>query len=156
MKLFNENGHVSDDALKAVLDGTLDELHSLEVSEHLSFCDACLERYTALLTDDILLTPAKPIKPDVIQKIRLRTFRVFTNKYLTAAAAVALALTMWGTGVFTHLGQIPIAVAKTTQDRASTEQSQKENFFTRSGSLARSINGAIDGALNIISGRNAN
>ena len=47
-ELFLENGHLSDAGLAALRDGQLDELARLEAAEHLSFCDACLDRYLAL------------------------------------------------------------------------------------------------------------
>ena len=55
MELFNKEGHLTDEGLRAVVDGTLDEMGRLEASEHLSFCDSCLVRYTELLADDTLL-----------------------------------------------------------------------------------------------------
>ena len=54
MELFNKEGHLTDEGLRAVVDGTLDEMGRLEASEHLSFCDSCLVRYTELLADDPL------------------------------------------------------------------------------------------------------
>ena len=48
MELFNKEGHLTDEGLRAVVDGTLDEMGRLEASEHLSFCDSCLVRYTEL------------------------------------------------------------------------------------------------------------
>ena len=39
MELFNKEGHLTDEGLRAVVDGTLDEMGRLEASEHLSFCD---------------------------------------------------------------------------------------------------------------------
>ncbi len=37
-----------------MMDGQLDELGRLEAAEHLSYCDQCMDRYTALLTADAL------------------------------------------------------------------------------------------------------
>lgn len=45
-ELFDPNGHLTDDAFGALLrDEPLDEMERLEISEHLSFCDRCVERY---------------------------------------------------------------------------------------------------------------
>ena len=41
-KLFDAEGHLTDDGLYALKDGTLDDLGALEAAEHLSFCDYCL------------------------------------------------------------------------------------------------------------------
>ena len=45
-KLFDAEGHLTDEGLYALKDGTLDDLGALEAAEHLSFCDYCLLRYT--------------------------------------------------------------------------------------------------------------
>ena len=47
--LFDADGHLTDDGLYALKDGTLDDLGALEAAEHLSFCDYCLLRYTELI-----------------------------------------------------------------------------------------------------------
>ena len=47
--LFDAEGHLTDEGLYALRDGTLDELGSLEAAEHLTFCDYCLLRYTKLV-----------------------------------------------------------------------------------------------------------
>ena len=61
-ELFNQDGCLTDYALSALIhDKPLDELERLELSEHLSFCDACIERYTAMLSDDFLIPTAQPI-----------------------------------------------------------------------------------------------
>ena len=83
--------------------GTLDETARLEVCEHLSFCDACLLRYTALLDDEVLLTPKEPVAPGVMHRIREKTMRVLVNRYTRAAAVAVLALALWSTGVFSSL-----------------------------------------------------
>ena len=44
--LFDDRGHLTGAGLNAMENGSLDELGSLEAAEHLSFCDACLNRYT--------------------------------------------------------------------------------------------------------------
>lgn len=104
MILFQNDGHLTDEALRATIEEALDEMSRLEVSEHLSFCDGCLERYTALLTDDVLLTPVQPIAPPVLSRVRKRAVGILFNRYTTYAAAACLALTLWGAGVFTGIG----------------------------------------------------
>ena len=81
MELFNKEGHLTDEGLRAVVDGTLDEMGRLEASEHLSFCDSCLVRYTELLADDTLLVPETPLTPTVLARVRRRAVRVFFNRY---------------------------------------------------------------------------
>ncbi|NCC08553.1 MAG: hypothetical protein EOM30_11095 [Clostridia bacterium] len=98
MQLFNDDGHFTDEALKAVIDGSLDELNRLEAAEHLSYCDECLMRYTDMLSDDELMTPSKPLVPK--QRIREKGVQIFLNRYLPAAMAAVFAFVLWGTGVF--------------------------------------------------------
>ena len=49
MEMFNNDGHLTEQALQSLNTGHLDELCRLEAAEHLSFCDECLLRYTAIL-----------------------------------------------------------------------------------------------------------
>ena len=53
MELFDQNGCLTEEGLHAVIGGQLDELGRLEAAEHLSYCDKCMDRYTALLTADV-------------------------------------------------------------------------------------------------------
>ena len=92
MELFNKEGHLTDEGLRAVVDGTLDEMGRLEASEHLSFCDSCLVRYTELLADDTLLVPEMPLTPTVLARVRRRAVRVFFNRYTRVAAVAAFAV----------------------------------------------------------------
>ena len=99
MDIFRADGHLTDEALAAfVQDGIVDELARLEAAEHLSFCDWCLQRYTDALAGTELLIPEHSCQRTVWSRIRARAFRMITSRYATAAAAVALALTMRGGG----------------------------------------------------------
>lgn len=96
-KLFDAEGHLTDEGLYALKDGTLDDLGALEAAEHLSFCDYCLLRYTALVeaAPACLQTPMRDLIPQVQSLMRLRRFRIMTNRYVSAAAAVILAFMLW-------------------------------------------------------------
>jgi len=100
--LFDDRGHLTGAGLNAMESGSLDELGSLEAAEHLSFCDACLNRYTNWLEamPQALLSPARDIAPQVQNLLRMRSIRVFTNKYVSIAAAVILAFVLWNFGAF--------------------------------------------------------
>ena len=106
MERFRADGHLTNEALAALVrDDSLDELGRLEIAEHLSFCDLCLQRYTDLLCGAELLTPERSCQKTLWARVRTRTLRLVTSRYATAAAAVALALTMLGGGreiQFTH------------------------------------------------------
>ena len=86
-ELFLENGHLSDAGLAALRDGQLDELARLEAAEHLSFCDACLDRYLAL-AEPVQIQPPEDLTLPVMRRIRQRIARVVMNRYAVAAAAV--------------------------------------------------------------------
>lgn len=100
-KLFDAGGHLTDIGLNALQAGTLDELGSLEAAEHLTFCDYCLMRYTALVEamPEKLQAPMRDLIPQVQNLMRLRSFRIMTNRYVSAAAAVMLAFALWRFGV---------------------------------------------------------
>ena len=97
-KYFRPDGHLTDEALAALVRSEpLDELVRLELAEHLAYCDDCLQRYTDLLAEDALLSPARSCRESLWVRLRMRTLRLVTSRYATAAAAVALALTvLWG------------------------------------------------------------
>lgn len=129
MDLFQPNGHLTDGALNALTtDEALDELSRLELSEHLSYCDCCLQRYMDALETVPLLTPAKPCKAQVRTRIRRRSLRQLTTRYATAAAAVALALTMvWSShSPFTHLPPPSDAPSVTGQLQALWDTSMQQ------------------------------
>ena len=98
MDIFHKDGHLTDDALRALICGEeLSPLERLEISEHLAFCDVCLQRYTNALSDTVLLVPEHSCQEGLWRRIRARTIRLLTSRYATAAAAVLLALTvLWG------------------------------------------------------------
>ena len=98
MEQFDPAGHLTDGALLALAHEEVpDELARLEMAEHLAYCDQCLHRYTALLAEAPLLTPAHSCRESLWRRVRARTLRLLTSRYATAAAAVALALTvLWG------------------------------------------------------------
>lgn len=99
MERFRTDGHLTDEALTALAQGGgLDQLGRLELAEHLSFCDACLQRYTDLLCGTELLAPERSCQKTLWVRVRTRTLRLVTSRYATAAAAVALALTVLWSG----------------------------------------------------------
>ena len=77
----------------------LEELDRLELAEHLAYCDQCLQRYTELLSEGPMLTPARSCRESLRRRIRQRAVQLGVSRYATAAAAVTLALTLlWGSG----------------------------------------------------------
>lgn len=85
MKLFRDDGHLTDEALTALAGESLDDLSRLEIAEHLAFCDLCLQRYTLALEPQPLLTPSRSCRESLMRRIRERTLHLITSRYATAA-----------------------------------------------------------------------
>ena len=120
-ELFLQTGHLSDEGLQALIDGTLDEMQRLEAAEHLSFCDECLTRYTALLTGDVLEEPEQDVTLPVMRRLRRRAVKNVWNRYAAAAAAVVITAGLWYSGVFggamEALAVQPPALEQTAQEQ---------------------------------------
>ena len=147
MELFDRtSGCLTDEGLQALADGQLDELSRLETAEHLAFCDACLDRYTALLAGPMIVQPPQDLQKPVWQRIRSQMFRVLTNRYATAAAAVAIAFCLWGSGLFQ--GLVPTADAQLTPalQLQQTEQMLERRlaFNEAARSASRSLSSLFD------------
>ena len=107
MDLFDRNGHITDDGFALLLNGEPDTLESLELAEHLSFCDACCEKYAALLSGEILLSPPHSLAPAVTGRIRTRGRTIRLRKAFKMGLAATLAMGLWLTGI--NYGIIPAA-----------------------------------------------
>ncbi len=103
MELFDENGCLTDEGLQALTKGQLDEMGRLEAAEHLSYCDKCMDRYTALLTADVLETPPRSAHSAVMGTIWVRLMQNTWGRAAVAAVAAVLALTMWRSGTIGQL-----------------------------------------------------
>lgn len=137
--LFDTAGCLTQSGLEALRDDRLDDLGRLEAAEHLTFCDRCLARYTALLESIRLSAPMRDLIPQVQALMRLRAFRVMTNRYVSVAAAIALALALWRFGLF---GAAPAAAPKEVQEsRPNTSISQM---------LGSALDGASEGLQNVL------
>lgn len=101
METFRADGHLTNEALRVLAGkGDLSELQRLEFAEHLAYCDDCLLRYTALLSEETLETPPLSCVAALHRKIRVQSAHIFASRWTTAAAAVAIAVTLWTTGTF--------------------------------------------------------
>lgn len=100
MTVFRGDGHLSGEALAALAENgdVLDGLERLEAAEHLAFCGDCLQRYMVLLENETaLLAPEHSCQKTLWTRVRIRALRSAVSRCATAAAAVALALTvLWG------------------------------------------------------------
>lgn len=98
MELFREDGCMTDAGFRAMMDGQLDELGRLEAAEHLSYCDQCMDRYTALLTADALEKPPRSVQGAVMGTIWARLMQNTYGRAAVAGVAAVLALTLWRSG----------------------------------------------------------
>lgn len=105
----DETGCLTGYALESLVAGSLGELERLEVSEHLSYCDLCVERYTALLTGETLLEAPELMKQSILATLKKRAAKVFVNRYFHMGVAACLTLVLWTTGIFTSVKDIPFA-----------------------------------------------
>ena len=129
-KLFDAEGHLTDEGLYAIKDGTLDDLGALEAAEHLSFCDYCLLRYTAMIdaAPDCMKQPMRDLIPQVQSLMRLRSFRIMT--------AVVLGFVMWG--AVSTFG-VPDAAALLPQQPAARPERFGTKFNTAVNGFYKSL-----------------
>lgn len=140
MELFLDNGHLTDDGLQAILNGSLDEMQNLEAAEHLSFCDDCLVRYTSLLAEDSLLAPSEPLRKPVLRRLHKKSAFILLKKAGTVAAAAALAVVLWSSGIFT----LPLYAQHTSQPPAAPQKpdvSLSTRMNQAAGSFSEFLNG---------------
>ena len=126
---FDEKGHLTDMALEELIHGQPDEIVRLEIAEHLSFCDRCLERYTEMLTPSVLVAPEPSNVAQIMRRIRYRAKTIFFHKYATLAVAACLALVLWTSGMF-HIDGESLDRLRYSEIVVRTEQmaERTENF----------------------------
>lgn len=122
MEWFRDDGCMTEAGLRALLDGQLDEMGRLEAAEHLSYCDHCMDRYTALLTADALESAPRGMRGAVMGGVWARLMQNTYGRAAVAGVAAVLALTMWRSGT---LGQIT-QFGSQLQTLYPTVQSQQE------------------------------
>jgi len=140
MTPLDTHGHLTGAALTALIrQEPLDPLERLEIAEHLAYCDCCLQRYTLLLEQNPLLTPAVSCREPLLRRIHQRTLRLLTNRYATAAAAVALALTLlWGGG------RLPLISRQENVPLTEAVQPLPERWDSALSSLSDQLRGLLD------------
>lgn len=121
MELFDEKGCLSAEGLHAIVDGQLDELGRLEAAEHLAYCDKCMDRYTALLTADVLQDPPRSAHKAVMSTIWVRLMQNTWGRAAVAGVAAVLALTMWRSGTLDQILQAGRTVRTWTPETTQTE-----------------------------------
>lgn len=128
MELFDQNGCLTEEGLHAVIGGQLDELGRLEAAEHLSYCDKCMDRYTALLTADVLEEPPRSARGAVMGTIWVRLMQNTYGRVAVASVAAVLALSMWKAGTLgriTRLGSELNTILPPAQSQDAEPEPQK-------------------------------
>lgn len=105
MELFRDDGCLTDEGFRTMMAGQLDELGRLETAEHLSYCDKCMDRYTALLTADVLEPAPHSLRGVVMGGIWVRLMQNTYGRAAVAGVAAVLALTMWRSGALNQITQ---------------------------------------------------
>ena len=104
VRLFEPDGCLSGEGLRALVREELDEEQRMEASEHLDFCDRCVDRYAAALSGVELLAPPKPAAPEVMEAIRSRTRKLFFGRLMRVSVAAVMALVIWNGLLFGNGG----------------------------------------------------
>lgn len=139
MEIFQGNGHLTEEALQALAGSdALPELQRLEIAEHLAYCDDCLLRYTVLLSEERLDVPPLSCMAGLHRRIRTRNARIFASRWATAAAAIAIAVTLWITGTF---GGMVTASQRLTWE---SQYSFGESMQSWPGECSRSLSRQFD------------
>ena len=92
--LFEEDtGHLAADIGYVLLNNNVkNELQSLEIAEHLSDCDICLNKYIDFIEKNVKEAPEISVRLQHIKKTRIHLFSTTKIHYLTAIAAIVFAL----------------------------------------------------------------
>ena len=128
MDLFREDGCLTDEGLLAVTKGGLDELGRLETAEHLSYCDRCMDRYTALLTADALETPPKPLRGAVMSNIWVRLMQNTYGRVEALAIGLVAGDVLFGHAVGAHHAPL-VVVAEVAAVRVAAAQPDLSNVL---------------------------
>ena len=139
MKLFNEDGHITDEGLRALIAEELNEMGRLEVSEHLDFCDKCVEQYSEMLTEDLEIAPPVEIASTILRRIRQRTRAIFLNRFTRVSVAAVLAIVIW-IGGFYRNGILSLSDEHLEQV-ATTARSIQDKIWNWSSGLDQMLSG---------------
>lgn len=128
---FTEDGHLTDYAFELLESSDTDELARLEISEHLSFCDDCLLRYTDFITQDKLMQTPENMTQEISKKIVKTAVNETVHRYVWACTAACIAMIFWLGGVFTP---------DLTQYSKSASNSVSDKIENKYADISRSVN----------------
>ncbi len=139
---FTKDGHITKQAYALFLSGDMCEKSRLEIAEHLSFCDECIEHFVLAIGQEALVSPPNSTRSSIIKTIYARVFNAVFNKYTAYIAAACIAFVLWGTGVSTNIAKVPAQLS----DYAFGIRTQRE----MNEDLQRRAQGEEDGGFQFI------
>jgi len=98
MKNFKEDGHISKEGFLKMQGNQCTTLERLELTEHISFCNPCLEQYLALVEEGKILTPQRSMQQAILQKAQKNRFGDFRKRFGQATMAASVFLMCWSIG----------------------------------------------------------
>ena len=141
MELFDINGCLTNEGIQMIIKEELNPMESLEASEHLSFCDTCLLRYTTAICsipEDELLIPQGNICKKTILAIKQRMIAVFYHRYVTVAIASSFGILITFSGVFDSFSKenvIPIS----NHEKYVLSQEKQQEFQEKTSEVLNNI-----------------
>ena len=161
MKLFSDNGHVTDEAIRAMAEYKLNDADTISFCEHIAECDACCERYTKAIEAEELFEPSKELEQDIFKAIdsikneaehdksiikpkSKKDGRIVMLKLFKFTVAAALTFVIWGRAI--DLEAVTQNYKKPDTANRETSISQMFSDFTGmvQGGLTKSMNSASD------------
>ncbi len=127
MEYFDEKGHLTDFALKKLVEGEENELKRLEITEHLSFCDRCLDNYIKKMPETELMSVPESMEKSIFYVLKKRVRKVFYSNYASMAVAASLSMVLWVGGVF----EMSIEHFKTFNDHVKIERGFSEKLSNK-------------------------
>ncbi len=124
---FKSNSHISRHGFESLINLSASEMHRLEMAEHLSFCDECIEKYTSLLTQDVLIESNLRVKQSVMKKIHGKIYKALINKYTIYISAACIALMLWGSGILGDITQITSGINEYLAQNNTKQYQQRYN-----------------------------
>ena len=106
MTLMTRQGHLTNEALQDLAEGSLCEVQRAEIAEHLTLCDTCLLRLTAM--DETRLpvqAPPHDLVPPTLRQLQKRRLIIFAQRCGIVAAAACFMLVSWAQGALGRLQQ---------------------------------------------------
>lgn len=111
MTLFDKYGHLTYEAMRAMIEYELDEGDILIFCEHIAECDECSDKYTALLEGEELLEMSEETTQSIVKELSMcadnedkdehkkKDKKIISLQIFKFAVAAALTFVIWGTAI---------------------------------------------------------